>query len=59
MFYLGMRPLSFAVSGLFFPIFPALIAIVEIEIEEDIVPWAAAGSNVTLYVSGIDRINIG
>lgn len=31
----------------------------EIEIEEDTVPWAAAGANVTLYVSGIDRIHIG
>ncbi|KAF8322268.1 hypothetical protein DL93DRAFT_2124081 [Clavulina sp. PMI_390] len=30
-----------------------------IEIEENVVPWAAAGDNVTVYLSGIERISIG
>jgi len=30
-----------------------------IEVEEDSVPWASAGTNITLYLSGIERVNIG
>ncbi len=29
-----------------------------IEVEEELVPWAAAGSNATLYLSGIDPIHL-
>ena len=33
--------------------------LIEIECEENSVPWASAGSNTTLYLTGIERINIG
>ena len=61
-FYLGTRRLLFEVSARCCHVvgrsnIDRLIA--EIEIEEKVVPWAAAGSNITLYLSGIERINIG
>jgi len=31
----------------------------EIEVEENSVPWVSAGTNITLYLSGIERVNIG
>ncbi|KIJ56595.1 hypothetical protein M422DRAFT_22749 [Sphaerobolus stellatus SS14] len=35
----------------------ATVRLIEVG-EEDLVPWAAAGSNVTLYLSGIDPIHL-
>jgi elongation factor 1 alpha-like protein len=31
----------------------------EIEFEDNSVPWASAGTNITLYLTGIERISIG
>jgi elongation factor 1 alpha-like protein len=33
--------------------------ILGIEIDNESVPWAAAGSNVTLYLAGIDPVQLG